>query len=141
MKTLYHGTSSVNLSCIQTIGLAPGHAKGGDEFAKEHHWGVAERSAQREPSVFLADDEINAEDFARYAVEEMGGDPIIIVLRVPEPVFATFLVDELYAHDDDGRPHAWRAHSVEATYVAEVRPVAPEPPHRMLTLSELLSIS
>lgn len=118
--TLYHGTSSVNLSCIRTIGLAPGHANGGDAWASEHHWRVARESARRAPSVFLADDMLDAGNFADLAAEEMGGDPIIVVLHIPDDVFATFVVDELF--DGRSKPHAWRAPSVDASYVVDVRP-------------------
>lgn len=124
MRTLYHGTSSVNVSCIKSIGLVPGHAKGGDAWAKDHHMGVAFLSRFREPSVFLADEEARAEDFAHHAVEEVGGDPVVVIVHVPERVFATFVVDELYEPEKDV-PHAWRAHSVDVAYVAEVKPVAP----------------
>lgn len=124
-KTLYHGTSSVNLDCIKTIGLAPGHAKGGDAWAKDHHMDLARRAKLREPSVFLTDTSANAEDFAHYAVEEVGGKPIIITLHVPEDVFNTFKVDELF--EDDDMPHAWRAHSVDVACVGAVHPVTTAP--------------
>lgn len=136
MKTLYHGTSSRNLSCIKTIGLLPGHAKGGDAWAKEHHWRLATEAKKREPSVFLADDAADAENFARLAVEEMGGDPIVVTLHVPEHVFATFVVDELFS-PDGGTPHAWRAHRVDVAYVGEVRP-APRSPSLMQVLASLM---
>lgn len=119
--TLYHGTSSVNLSCIKTIGLAPGHAKGGDAWAAEHHWRVARESAHRAASVFLADDPDDAVNFAELAVEEMCGKPVIVVLSIPEDVFETFAVDELF--DGRDKPHAGRAPRVDAAYGAEVRPV------------------
>lgn len=123
MKTLYHGTSSVHLSEIKAIGLVPGHAKGGDAWAKEHHWHLAELAKQREPSVFVADEAKNASHFAHLAMEEVGGDPIVLTLHVPERVFATYLVDELF--EDDGTPHAWRAHSVAPSYIGKVIPVDP----------------
>ncbi|MGM5019250.1 hypothetical protein [Tardiphaga sp. 367_B4_N1_1] len=130
MKTLYHGTSSVNLDCIKTIGLVPGRAKGGDSWAKHHRMELAALAKSREPSVFLADEPEKAEDFARYAVEEMGGEPIIVTVAVPEAVFQTYKVDELY-HQDKRKAHAWRCPSVDASYVADVLPVAPEPPQKI----------
>lgn len=138
--TLYHGTSSVNLSCILTIGLAPGHAKGGDAWAAEHHWRVARESAHRAASVFLADDPDDAVNFAELAVEEMGGKPILVVLHIPEDVFETFVVDELF--DARGKPHAWRAPRVDAAYVAEVRPVqAKRSDYQLMsTLTSLLEV-
>lgn len=138
MKTLYHGTSSNNLDCIKLLGLVPGHAKGGDAWAKAHHMLLALAAPPREPSVFLADDEDNATDFAKYAVEEVGGEPIVIVVHVPEKLFATFVVDELYQEDDDGTPHAWRAHAVPAKYVAAVKHV--EPGLTAVEVNTLLSV-
>lgn len=120
MKTLYHGTSSVNLACIKALGLVPGHAKGGDRWATEHHMRLARFAKEREPSVFLADKSERAKYFAYIAVEEMGGDPVIIKLHVPEDVFATFVVDELYGSNPEADPHAWRAHSVDASCIAQV---------------------
>jgi hypothetical protein len=122
-KTLYHGTSSLNLSCIKTLGLVPGHAKGGDAWARDHHMMVADLSKAREPSVFVSDEVGAAEDFARYAVEENGGDPIVVTLHVPQRVFETYVEDELF-DSGDGAPHAWRAHSVDVAYVGEVLPVS-----------------
>jgi hypothetical protein len=128
MKTLYHGTSSHNLPSIKTIGLVPGHAKGGDAWASEHHWtNLAKQASKREPSVFLTDTEADARHFSHLAVEEVGGDPIIITVHVPEHVFATFVVDELYERDKQATPHAWRAHSVDAAYVGKVLPVQAGP--------------
>src|SRR5437870_608905 len=124
MKTLYHGTSSANLASIKAIGLVPGHAKGGDVWAKEHHMLLAVEAKHREPSVFVADHASDAKNFAHYAAKEMGGDPIIITLHVPQDVFDTYVVDELFEQDDDDTPHAWRAHSVPAEYVGEIRKVA-----------------
>jgi hypothetical protein len=124
MKTLYHGTSSVNLACIRSIGLVPEHAKGGDAWARDHHHDrLAARSAKREPSVFVIDDITNAERFARFSCEEMGGEPLLLTLHVPAHVFETFVVDEVYEHGPDGEPHAWRAHSIPAVYIVEVQPV------------------
>lgn len=125
MKTLYHGTSSVNLSCIKSVGIVPGYAKGGDAWAKEHHRVLATFAKLREPSVFVADDVINAATFAHFAVEEVGGDPIVLTLHVPNKVFDTYTPDELYQRDEDGVPHAWRAHIIDAAFVGEVLP-APE---------------
>jgi hypothetical protein len=139
-RTLYHGTSSINLSCIKTIGLVPGHAKGGDAWAYDHHMQLAKRAKEREPSVFLADRRAEAEDFAVYAVEEIGGDPIVVILQVPEPVFSTFVVDELFARESDNTPHAWRAHSVDATYVADVLPVSKERQQKKQAIASLLSL-
>lgn len=142
MKTLYHGTSSVNLDCIKAIGLVPGHAKGGDKWATEHHMRVAKFAKKREPSVFLADDVVNATTFAHYSVEEGGGDPIVIELHIPEAVFSTYVVDELYDHDDKGRPHAWRAYSVDAMYIVKVLRVPddiePTDDSLMLMLEQML---
>lgn len=137
MKTLYHGTSSHNLDCIKSLGLVPGHAKGGDAWAKEHYMPtLAKLSKLREPSVFITDQANEAEDFARYSVEEIGGDPIIVTLHVPQELFATFVADELF----EGR-HAWRAHSISAEYVGEVLPVAdgPSPGDLMAILAALMS--
>jgi hypothetical protein len=125
MKTLYHGTSSINLDSIKTIGLVPGRANGGDSWAKHHRMQLARLASTREPSVFLADEPEKAEDFARYAVEEMGGEPIIVTVAVPEAVFQTYKVDELY-HQDKRKAHAWRCPSVDASYVADVLPVPPQ---------------
>jgi hypothetical protein len=125
MKTLYHGTSSVNLDCIKTIGLVPGRAKGGDTWAQQHRMQLARFANKREPSVFLADTASRAYDFARYACDEMGGDPVVITVVVPEAVFQTYKVDELY-HQDPDRPNAWRTPSVSPHYVAEVKPVPPQ---------------
>lgn len=144
MKTLYHGTSSINLSCIKTIGLSPGHAKGGDAYAHDHHMLLAYAADRREPSVFLTDRANNAADFARYAVEEVGGKPVVITLHVPNDVFDTFMEDELYERDFDGKRHAWRAHSVDVSCVGEVRYVTPkqQPTFDQLVrvLSQLLSL-
>ncbi len=142
-RTLYHGTSSRNLDCIKTIGLVPGYHKGGDAWAKEHHMPVAVLSKLREPSVFVAERVAEAEDFAKLAAREIGGEPVVVTLHVPEQVFATFYVDELFEQDDDG-PHAWRAHHVDAEYVGEVIPVEPGPPFvsrlaLLKALTELLS--
>lgn len=120
MKTLYHGTSSVNIDCIKKLGLEPGHAKGGDQWANEHHMTVGKHSMRRGPQVFVAADKDKAEDFANIAVEEMGGEPIIIVLHVPERVFVTFKVDELF--ESDGGPGAWRAPRIPADCIGEVLP-------------------
>jgi hypothetical protein len=125
MKTLYHGTSSRNLSSIRAIGIVPGRAKGGDAWAAANgRVTLAALSKRREPSVFLADAVDEAEYFARKSVEEMGGDPIVITVHVPEHLFAKFVPDELY-HQSEASPHAWRAHRVDAEYVAEVVPVPP----------------
>ncbi|WP_368508137.1 hypothetical protein [Bradyrhizobium lupini] len=121
MKTLYHGTCSVDLASIKKIGLVPGHAKGGDAWAKDHMHQLARNAAKREPSVFVADNEPDAANFARLAAEEMGGDPVIIILHVPDHVFATFHVDELF--DSDMTPHAWRAPRVPAACIAAVKPI------------------
>ncbi|WP_316235023.1 MULTISPECIES: hypothetical protein [unclassified Bradyrhizobium] len=141
MKTLYHGTSSINLSCIEAIGLVPGHAKGGDAYAADHHMQLAKEAKKREPSVFLADDVVNASQFARLAVEEMGGEPIVITVHIPEKVFVTFVVDELYQTDPDAVPHAWRAHSIPAAYVVKVQKVPPVSPEEqfMHVLAHLLA--
>jgi len=136
-RKLYHGTSSVNLDCIKTIGLVPGYAKGGDAWAKEHHMLVGLLSSRREPSVFLAEDVINASTFACYAAQEMGGDPVVVELHVPEPVFKTFIPDELYSRDKRSKPHAWRAHSVDAAYVAEIVPIPKK--QQLCTLMDLLA--
>lgn len=133
MKTLYHGTSSVNLDCIKAIGLVPGHAKGGDVWAKEHHMDLAEKAKKREPSVFVAEARDDAEEFARIAVEEVGGDPIIITLHVPEKEFKTFVIDELFSQGD--KEHAWRAHSVPPSCIGEVLPVEAKPPVMSLLMS------
>jgi hypothetical protein len=139
-KTLYHGTSSLNLSCIKRIGLEPGHAKGGDEWAKDHHMLLAEEAEHRAPSVFLTDRKASATDFARAAVEEMGGHPVVITLQVPLAMFSTFTVDELFEQDDE-EPHAWRVHSVPASCVAEVIPVSPGIPsfEASMSIEALLS--
>lgn len=137
MKTLYHGTSSVNLASIKALGLVPRHAKGGDRWATEHHMRLAQFAKKREPSVFITDEAENAEDFAHYAVEEIGGDPVIIKLHVPEDVFSTYVVDELYDSDLMGKPHAWRAHSVDASYIVRVMHV-PKTPASEVALVEML---
>lgn len=127
MRTLYHGTSSVNIACIKTVGLEPGHAKGGDQWAGEHHMSVGRASLKRGPQVFVADLPVEANHFANLAVEEMGGDPVIVILHVPDDVFATFKVDELYARDKSEAPHAWRAHSISPSCIVDVTPAHPEP--------------
>lgn len=121
MKTLYHGTTSVDLDSIHRFGLVPGRAKGGDTWAKDHMHQLARNAAKREPSVFVADNEADATNFARLAAEEMGGDPVLLVLHVPEHVFATFHVDELF--DSDIVSHAWRAPRISASCIVEVKPV------------------
>jgi hypothetical protein len=128
MHTLYHGTSSLNLDCIKKVGLEPGHAKGGDVWATEHHMSVGKNSEHRGPNVFVALNKEQAEDFANIAAEEMGGDPIIIVLHVPEKVFVTFKVDELFAEDDYGKPAAWRAPLVPVACIGEVLPATKKAP-------------
>lgn len=128
MRTLYHGTSSVNLACIKSVGLEPGHAKGGDEWASEHHMSVGKNSTKRGPQVFVALYKEQAEDFANIAVEEMGGEPVIIVLHVPDPVFRTFKVDELFEEDFGGSPAAWRAPRIPADCIGEVLPAKKHTP-------------
>jgi hypothetical protein len=129
MHTLYHGTSSINLDCIKKVGLEPGHANGGDVWATEHHMSVGKVSVKRGPQVFVSSVREKAEDFANIAAEEMGGDPIIIVLHVPAQVFATFHVDELF-HSDlfDGEPEAWRAPRIPAECIGEVLPAKKHAP-------------
>lgn len=128
MRTLYHGTSSVNLACIKSVGLEPGHAKGGDQWANEHHMSVGRTSVKRGPQVFVALDKEKAEDFANIAAEEMGGEPIIIVLHVPKEVFATFAVDELFQRDRYSPPEAWRAPRIPAECIGEVLPAKKHEP-------------
>jgi hypothetical protein len=140
MHTLYHGTSSVNLACIKSVGLEPGHAKGGDQWANEHHMSVGKVSSKRGPQVFVALAKDKAEDFANIAVEEMGGDPIIIVLHVPDEVFVTFKVDELF-HEDFGTPEAWRAPRIPAECIGEVLHIKKhEPRYGGDNLGDLLSL-
>lgn len=138
MKTLYHGTSSVNLDCIKAIGLVPGRSHGGDAWASEHHWGLAAKSAQRTPSVFLSDYIAHAEDFARLAVDEVGGDPVVIALHIPADVLATFVPDELSVQH--GQVHEWRAPRVDSAYVGEVRPVAPNHGHNLEVQGDLVRL-
>jgi hypothetical protein len=126
MHTLYHGTSSINLDCIKKVGLEPGHAKGGDEWANEHHMSVGKQSAHRGPQVFVALNLDQAEDFANIAAEEMGGEPVIIVLHVPEKVFKTFKVDELF--ENDGGANAWRAPRIPVDCIGEVLPAKKHEP-------------
>lgn len=133
MKTLYHGTSSINLNCIKTIGIVPGHAKGGDAWATQHHMQLALLAEHRLPSVYLTDEVEDAEYFARIAVEEMGGDPIIVTVHVPVEVFTSYSADDLYETDSEGHTHAWMTHSVPVKYVAEVKPVKPETEEQQFT--------
>lgn len=140
MKTLYHGTSSVNLDSIKHIGLVPCHAKGGDAFAKENHWTLAKLAKMREPSVFVADEAKTVHKFAGIAVEEMGGNPVILTLHVPEAVFATFVVDELYQEDADDEPHAWRAHSVAPSCIGAVHPLSSQASSDFLVMERLAEI-
>jgi hypothetical protein len=128
MHTLYHGTSSINLDCIKKVGLEPGHAKGGDEWANEHHMTVGKQSAHRGPQVFVALNRNQAEDFANIAAEEMGGEPVVIVLHVPEKVFVTFKVDELFHEEDIGQPEAWRAPRIPPECIGEVLPAKKHEP-------------
>jgi hypothetical protein len=139
MHTLYHGTSSINLDCIKKVGLEPGHAKGGDVWANEHHMTVGKQSVRRGPQVFVALDRDKAEDFANIAAEEMGGEPVIIVLHVPAKVFATFHVDELF--HSDGVPEAWRAPRIPPECIGEVLPAKKhEPFGGMQEANNLLSL-
>lgn len=128
MRTLYHGTSSINLDCIKSVGLEPGHAKGGDQWANEHHMTVGHQSVRRGPQVFVALYREQAEDFANIAAEEMGGEPIIVVLHVPEQVFVTFKVDELFSRGGAGLPAAWRAPRIPAECIGEVLPAKKHEP-------------
>jgi hypothetical protein len=139
MHTLYHGTSSINLDCIKKVGLEPGHAKGGDQWANEHHMSVGKQSAHRGPQVFVALNRDQAEDFANIAAEEMGGEPVIIVLHVPERVFSTFKVDELFASGLDG-PEAWRAPSIPVDCIGEVLPAKKHEPFGGADLSDMGSL-
>lgn len=123
-RTLYHGTSSVNLPSIRSLGLVPGHAKGGDAWAKENDWSLAKTN--REPSVFLMDIANEAEQFAHLSVREMGGDAVVITVHVPEQVFVTFVPDELFSHNTERGHQAWRAHSVAPQYIGEVTHIADE---------------
>jgi hypothetical protein len=139
MRTLYHGTSSVNLDCIKSVGLEPGHAKGGDQWASEHHMSVGRVSAKRGPQVFVSSVRDKAEDFANIAVEEMGGEPVIIVLHVPAAVFATFHVDELF-QSDTSAPQAWRAPRIPADCIGEVLPAKKHEPFYGADMGNLLSL-
>lgn len=129
MHTLYHGTSDRNLDCIKRLGLVPGHSKGGDAWAHDHHMNLVDADG-RPPSVFVAIDVANASDFAKYAVEEIGGKPVIITLHVPEHVFSTFVPDEAFESSESTHPVAWRAHSVPKACIGEVIP-APDGPTAM----------
>jgi hypothetical protein len=136
MHTLYHGTSSINLDCIKKVGLEPGHANGGDVWATEHHMSVGKNSAHRGPQVFVALNKEQAEDFANIAAEEMGGEPVIIVLHVPEKVFGTFKVDELFADGIYGTPEAWRAPHIPVGCIGEVLPAKKHAPFGGRDLSD-----
>ncbi|MBW7970991.1 hypothetical protein [Bradyrhizobium sp. BR 10289] len=140
MHTLYHGTSSVNLDSIRELGIVPGHAKGSDAYAKEHHMSVGSASEfLREPSVFVTTDLDYAKNFAELAVDEVGGDPVVITLHVPERSFASFKQDEL---SNEG--HAWRAHRVAPSCVGEVIPVKKTEDYAttmsLMGLAELLGV-
>jgi hypothetical protein len=126
MHTLYHGTSSINLDSIKKVGLEPGHGHGGDQWATEHHMPTGKLSAKRGPQVFVALYKDQAEDFANIAVEELGGEPVIVVLHVPEKVFATFKVDELF--ESGGSANAWRAPHIPAGCIGEVLPAKKHTP-------------
>lgn len=139
MKTLYHGTSSLNLECIKALGLVPGRAKGGDEWAKAHMRRLAFAARFREPSVFVADNVPDAAQFAHISVEEVGGDPIVITLHVPEREFATFVADELF-ETDPNEQHAWRVPSIPAKDIGAAQPATEDPIRRMLMqLAAMLS--
>jgi hypothetical protein len=140
MRTLYHGTSSINLACIKSVGLEPGHAKGGDQWANEHHMTVGKQSVKRGPQVFVAISQEQAEDFANIAVEEMGGEPVIIVLHVPEPVFRTFKEDELFSRGLGATPSAWRAPRIPVDCIGEVLPAKKHEPFGGADLSDMGSL-
>lgn len=141
MRTLYHGTSSRNLDSIKANGLIPGHAKGGDAYAKDHYKKLAALTTKRKPSVFVSDNIADASEFSRISVEELGGDPIIITLHIPEAVFQEYEVDELFEEDAMANPHAWRAPHVDASYIGEVMAALTADPrgHLLQLLTDLLA--
>lgn len=136
MKTLYHGTSSLNVPSIKKLGIVPGHAKGSDAWAKEHHWGIAKLAAKLPPTVCLSDLHVKAEDFARLSVEELGGTPVVITIEVPAREFAKYEVDELFDPDAE-HPHAWRAHAVSPLFITSVTAVTHKPSAHFLEMKLL----
>lgn len=124
MRTLYHGTSSKNVPSIKKLGLEPGHAKGGVVYAHEHHiLGITEVDDEREPSVFIAESRDSAIDFAGIAVEEVGGEPVVLVLHVPDQKFAAFSVDEAFSEEPSPGDRAWRTDHLDPSCIVKVEKV------------------
>jgi hypothetical protein len=100
--TLYHGTSRAKLESILRDGLRTSHhGEGGDHWARERGWNVADR--KRPPSVFVARKRETAEEFASIASEETGTDPIVLTLKVPaEDFYRDFKNDGGYSSRERG---------------------------------------
>ena len=86
---MYHGTSDRFLPQIRTQGITAGHAPS--------NFGSKSRPDKRQTWVFLTLDPGHspggAADYARRAASRVGGDPIVLRVRVP--------VSRLYADTDD----------------------------------------
>lgn len=73
---LYHGTSDLFLSDIQTNGLRPG------QVSEPSNFGTASRGNRRQSKVFLTDDPTAARNYARNAAQRQGGSPVVLRMLV-----------------------------------------------------------
>lgn len=125
--TVWHGTSSKNLASIREHGLTLNHYGSGADHWAELNLGrrAVEGFKARPPAVYVSPNPLYAAQFAEYATQVNGGNPVVLKIDVPETEGAhSFEVDTKsnwdYEHDmplgmsrDKPIPAKWISAAIE----------------------------
>lgn len=93
----YHGTIAARLASIKAKGLIPRAAPGGDAWAKQSpNWrqGDLLQNPSRDNSVFLTPNPVMALWFANMAADLNGDKPVVLEVKLPEPLAQETIIDE-----------------------------------------------
>jgi len=92
---LFHGTTTAYRAAIKEQGLIAAKGKGADAWARKRGWTVQRvQVAGQAVSVFLTADLEMAKQYADYAVEMGGGEPVILQIALPADAADRLLADE-----------------------------------------------